>query len=120
MSLELVYISIALAAISLLLVLVLFGQNRKLKLRLEAQHKEMQHALESVFDMGKRIVTLQSDIAALNDKRQNQVDLNTNYKAYSQAAEMIQSGVPVTEVMARCKLSKGEAELLSAMTGRQK
>ena len=117
---ELVYIAMALAAISLLLVIVLFYQNQKLKRHLITQQKEMQHALESVFDMGKRIVALQSDIAALNDKRQNQVELNTNYKAYSQAAEMIQSGVPVTEVMARYKLSKGEAELLSAMTGRQK
>ena len=81
--------------------------------------RENQQAVETVVEMGKRLVNLQADIQALQHKQQP-ADLGSNYKAYSQAAELLTRGVSMKEVMERCQLSKGEAELLAAMTQRSK
>lgn len=113
------YLAIAIGAVALLIAFSLFFVNARTRRLFKAQSEENQQTLETLVEMGKRLVAMQADIQALQQKHQSQ-DLGNNYKAYSQAAELLNRGVPMHEVMQRCQLSKGEAELLAAMTQRSK
>lgn len=113
------YLLLAVSATSLLLAFIAINYAIRTRKMFEQQARENQQAVETVVEMGKRLVTLQADIQALQHKQQP-ADLGSNYKAYSQAAELLTRGVSMKEVMERCQLSKGEAELLAAMTQRSK
>ncbi|MFN4289866.1 MAG: DUF2802 domain-containing protein [Permianibacter sp.] len=81
---------------------------------LRNQHQQLADTAKVV---GKKLVQLQTDLQGFAQKMQNEATVSaSHHKAYSQAARMLQQGVSADEVMQRCNLSRGEAELLAVMT----
>lgn len=62
--------------------------------------------------MSNRVVQLNNEIDALNE-RQNEVELNDpDGKLYSRANRLVELGADITEIMEECEIPKAEAELL--------
>ncbi len=95
------------------LAMFLFLRVRQLEQRLAQAQSQQKLLADTAMGIGKRLVQLQQDMQALADRLQQGTE--TDYKAYSQAAKLLQQGVPLDEVSKRCQLSRGEAELLAIM-----
>lgn len=99
------------------LCLLLWRRVRHTEQTVQELRNQHQQLAETAKVVGKKLIQLQSDLQGVAQKLQTDaVSPNNNHKAYSQAARLLQQGMSPEEVMQRCNLSRGEAELLAVMT----
>ena len=66
---------------------------------------------------GDHLVRLEQQVRRLTE-RQDQIEMrNVGDRPYTQAIQMVQSGADVAELIARCGLTRGEAELIAMLHG---
>lgn len=66
---------------------------------------------------GDHLVRLEQQVRRLTE-RQDQIEMRTaGDRPYTQAIQMVQRGAPVSELIAQCGLTRGEAELIAMLHG---
>lgn len=66
---------------------------------------------------GDHLVRLEQQVRRLTE-RQDQIEMrNVGDRPYTQAIQMVQSGADVSELISRCGLTRGEAELIAMLHG---
>lgn len=66
---------------------------------------------------GDHLVRLEQQVRRLTE-RQDQIEMRTaGDRPYTQAIQMVQRGANVTELISRCGLTRGEAELIAMLHG---
>lgn len=66
---------------------------------------------------GDHLVRLEQQVRRLTE-RQDQIEMRTaGDRPYTQAIQMVQRGANVTELVSRCGLTRGEAELIAMLHG---
>ncbi|MBI5039715.1 MAG: DUF2802 domain-containing protein [Gammaproteobacteria bacterium] len=66
---------------------------------------------------GDHLVRLEQQVRRLIE-RQDQIEMRTSGdRPYTQAIQMVQHGADVTELIANCGLTRGEAELIAMLHG---
>lgn len=66
---------------------------------------------------GDHLVRLEQQVRRLTE-RQDQIEMrNAGDRPYTQAIQMVQSGADVSELISRCGLTRGEAELIAMLHG---
>jgi biopolymer transport protein ExbB/TolQ len=66
---------------------------------------------------GDHLLRLEQHVRRLTE-RQDQIEMRTaGERPYTQAIQMVQRGANVTELVSRCGLTRGEAELIAMLHG---
>lgn len=66
---------------------------------------------------GDHLVRLEQQVRRLTE-RQDQIEMRSGGdRPYTQAIQMVQSGADVSELITRCGLTRGEAELIAMLHG---
>ncbi|MBI5462837.1 MAG: DUF2802 domain-containing protein [Gammaproteobacteria bacterium] len=66
---------------------------------------------------GDHLVRLEQQVRRLTE-RQDQIEMRSSGdRPYTQAIQMVQHGADVTELIANCGLTRGEAELIAMLHG---
>ncbi|HEY9199372.1 MAG TPA: DUF2802 domain-containing protein [Gammaproteobacteria bacterium] len=66
---------------------------------------------------GDHLVRLEQQVRRLTE-RQDQIEMRSaGDRPYTQAIQMVQSGADVSELISRCGLTRGEAELIAMLHG---
>lgn len=66
---------------------------------------------------GDHLVRLEQQVRRLTE-RQDQIEMRSaGDRPYTQAIQMVQSGADVSELITRCGLTRGEAELIAMLHG---
>lgn len=66
---------------------------------------------------GDHLVRLEQQVRRLIE-RQDQIEMRSaGDRPYTQAIQMVQHGAPVSELIAQCGLTRGEAELIAMLHG---
>jgi len=110
------FLSAGLALVFASLCLLLWRRVRtaeKIVQELRGQHQQLAETAKGV---GRKLVQLQTDLQGIAQKVQVDQSANNTHKAYSQATRWLRQGMSPEEIMQRCNLSRGEVELLAAMT----
>ena len=116
-----------LISISLILIIVMglkLSESFKRVDELSSQVNDVQSELRRLADefhevrtgamgLGKSVNTVKSDLAALQGRIEQVADMDPATKIYSQAVELLQSGMSIEHVMAECDLPRAEVELLA-------
>jgi predicted nucleic acid-binding Zn-ribbon protein len=80
--------------------------------QLQQQHQQL---AETALGVGRKLITLQKELQSLANKLQHDAGQPSEYKAYSHAAKLLQQGESLQQVVQKCHLTHGEAELLASM-----
>lgn len=112
------FLSTGLALIFASLCLLLWRRVKHTEQVVQELRSQHQQLAETAKIVGRKLVQLQSDLQGVAQKLQTEqaAPSNSNHKAYGQAARLLQQGMSPEEVMQKCSLSRGEAELLAVMT----
>ncbi len=78
----------------------------------QQQHQQL---AETALGVGRKLIALQKELQTLANKLQHDAGQPSEYKAYSQAAKLLQQGESLQQVVEKCHLTRGEAELLASM-----
>lgn len=116
-----------LSALVIVLVLVQFYQlfaMRRLRKQMHSRedqnlrHRDDFAALcKASVGAGDHLVRLEQQVHRLIE-RQNQIEMRTaGDRPYTQAIQMVQRGADVSELIAQCGLTRGEAELIAMLHG---
>lgn len=81
-------------------------------LQMQAQQLQVN---DTAINVGKRLVQVQQELQKLGSRIQLNTEGENEYKAYNQAARLLQQGVRLEDVVEKCHLTRGEAELLASM-----
>lgn len=93
-------------------VLALEKQLKAARQQYDGYAKQFNELRAGSMAMSNRVVQLNNEIDALNE-RQNEVELkDPDSKLYSRANRLVELGADITEIMEECEIPKAEAELL--------
>ena len=113
------YAGLGIALFSSGICLHLWRRVRRLQAQLEEQLRyiqtQHQQSADTVGGVGRKLLALQEAVQQLAARTHLDPNTANEYKAYNQAATMLQQGVRLDEVMEKCHLTRGEAELLASM-----
>ncbi|MCO7226083.1 DUF2802 domain-containing protein [Pleionea sp. CnH1-48] len=115
----LIVVLFALQIGGLIYVLRLKQQQKLLTNTLAEVVREQQALLSGSLGLGRRLTRFGHHLNALEQTRDEVIDdASMEDKTFEEATLMLQKGATVNDVVERCQLSLGEAELLSDMLAR--
>ena len=94
---------------------MLWRKINLLQAELRCVQQQHQQLAETALGVGRKLIMLQKELQTLAGKLQNDAGQPSEYKAYSQAAKLLQQGESLQNVVDKCHLTTGEAELLASM-----
>jgi hypothetical protein len=94
---------------------MLWRKVNLLQAELRLAQQQHQQLAETALGVGRKLINLQKELHTLASKLQNDAGQPSEYKAYSQAAKLLQQGETLQAVVEKCHLTRGEAELLASM-----
>ncbi|MFD2229949.1 DUF2802 domain-containing protein [Alkalimarinus sediminis] len=95
---------------------IISKQRKEHSERLKTVNQELQAIGSGSMGVGRKLIMLEKQIAALKHNQDEMVKNDPNRVSYTEASRLVELGADVEDLMNSCGISRPEAELVTALS----
>ena len=94
---------------------VLRQHHRRLQARINRLEGELHHLSDTGIGMGRKLLSMEKRLKASERRHAERQAVEEHELGYNEAMRLLAAGADIEELMQSCRLSRAEAELMSAL-----